>query len=39
MAWLLVLVAGAFETGFAVLLKQSHGITRAWPTAGFAMAR
>ena len=28
MAWLLVLVAGVFETGFAVLLKLSHGITR-----------
>ena len=36
MAWLLVLVAGVFETGFAVLLKQSHGITRVWPTASFA---
>jgi quaternary ammonium compound-resistance protein SugE len=36
MAWLLVVVAGLFETGFAVLLKQSHGITRLWPTAGFA---
>jgi quaternary ammonium compound-resistance protein SugE len=35
-AWLLVIVAGLFETGFAVLLKQSHGITRLWPTAGFA---
>ena len=37
MAWLLVLIAGVFETGFAVLLKQSHGITRVWPTAGFAI--
>src|SRR5271166_6016828 len=37
MAWLLVLVAGVFETGFAVLLKQSHGITRVWPTVGFAI--
>ena len=36
-AWLLVIVAGLFETGFAVLLKQSHGITRIWPTAGFAV--
>lgn len=36
MAWLLVIVAGLFETGFAVLLKQSHGVTRLWPTAGFA---
>ena len=36
MAWALVCVAGLFETGFAVLLKLSHGITRPWPTAGFA---
>jgi quaternary ammonium compound-resistance protein SugE len=35
-AWLVVIVAGLFETGFAVLLKQSHGISRLWPTAGFA---
>ena len=37
MAWLMVVVAGFFETGFAVLLKQSHGITRPWPTLGFAV--
>jgi quaternary ammonium compound-resistance protein SugE len=37
MAWLMVVVAGFFETGFAVLLKQSHGITRLWPTVGFAI--
>ena len=37
MAWLLVLVAGVFEIGFAVLLKQSHRITRVWPTVGFAI--
>ena len=37
MAWLLVVVAGIFETGFAVLLKQSHGITRVAPTIGFAV--
>jgi quaternary ammonium compound-resistance protein SugE len=37
MAWFLVIVAGVFETGFAVLLKQSHGITRLWPTFGFAV--
>jgi len=36
MAWVLICVAGLFETGFAVLLKLSHGITRLWPTAGFA---
>ena len=37
MAWFLVVVAGLFETGFAVLLKQSHGLTRLWPTVGFAV--
>jgi quaternary ammonium compound-resistance protein SugE len=36
MAWFLVVVAGIFETGFAVLLKQSHGMSRLWPTVGFA---
>ena len=36
MAWALVCIAGLFETGFAVLLKLSHGITRLWPTVGFA---
>jgi quaternary ammonium compound-resistance protein SugE len=35
MVWLVALVAGLFETGFAVLLKLSHGMTRLWPTAGF----
>jgi quaternary ammonium compound-resistance protein SugE len=35
MVWLVVLAAGLFETGFAVLLKLSHGMTRLWPTAGF----
>lgn len=37
MAWFLVIVAGVFEMGFAVLLKQSHGLTQLWPTAGFAV--
>lgn len=37
MAWALVILAGLFETGFAVLLKQSHGFTRLWPTVGFAV--
>ena len=36
MAWFLIVVASIFETGFAVLLKQSHGMTRLWPTIGFA---
>jgi quaternary ammonium compound-resistance protein SugE len=36
MAWVALVAAGLFETGFAVLLKQSHGLTRLWPTVGFA---
>ncbi|GAB2626144.1 multidrug efflux SMR transporter [Streptomyces capparidis] len=36
MAWLLVVIAGLFETGFAVCLKLSHGFTRLWPTIAFA---
>ena len=36
MAWFLIVAAGLFETGFAVLLKQSAHFTRWWPTIGFA---
>jgi quaternary ammonium compound-resistance protein SugE len=36
MAWVLILAAGLFETGFAVALKLSHGMTRLWPTVTFA---
>ncbi|MEU9577498.1 DMT family transporter [Streptomyces chilikensis] len=35
MAWLLVVVAGLLETGFAVCLKLSHGFTRLYPTMAF----
>lgn len=37
MAWLLVIVAGVLETGFAVCLKLSHGFTRLWPTIAFCV--
>ena len=37
MAWLTILAAGLFETGFAVSLKLSHGMTRLWPTVTFAI--
>jgi len=37
MAWLTILAAGLFETGFAVSLKMSHGLTRLWPTVTFAV--
>lgn len=36
-AWLLVVVAGFLETGFAVCLKLSHGFTRLWPTVAFCV--
>lgn len=36
MPWVLIVLAGIFETGFAVLLKQSANFTRLWPTVGFA---
>ena len=36
MAWVLIVAAGLFETGFAVALKLSHGMTRLWPTIAFA---
>ncbi|MGN6678032.1 MAG: DMT family transporter [Streptosporangiaceae bacterium] len=36
MAWLMLVTAGLFETGFAVFLKLSHGLTKPWPTVGFA---
>ena len=35
MPWFLIVVAGLFETAFAILLKQSHNFTRLWPTIGF----
>src|SRR5579862_3079136 len=38
MAWVTLIGAGVFEMAFAVLLKLSHGLTRLWPTVGFAVA-
>lgn len=37
MGWLTIVAAGLFETGFAVSLKLSHGMTRLWPTVSFAL--
>jgi quaternary ammonium compound-resistance protein SugE len=37
MAWVLVVVAGLLETGFAICLKLSHGFTRLTPTILFAI--
>lgn len=35
MAWALVIVAGLFETAFAVSLKNSEGFSRLWWTVSF----
>ncbi len=37
MAWFIVVVAGLLETGFAICLKLSHGLTRIGPTVLFAV--
>ena len=35
MAWFILIVAGLFEMAWALLLKQSEGFTRLWPSLGF----
>src|SRR5262245_63670056 len=37
MAWLLIVLAGLFEAGFAISLKLSHGFTRLGPTILFCL--
>jgi quaternary ammonium compound-resistance protein SugE len=32
-AWIILIVAGLFEVGWAVGLKLSDGLTKPWPTA------
>ena len=32
MAWVILFVAGLFETGWAIGLKYTDGFTRLWPT-------
>lgn len=38
MAWLLLLVAAAFEIAFATSMKASEGFTRLWPSVITAVA-
>lgn len=33
MAWIVLIVAGLFEVGWAIGLKYTEGFTRLWPTA------
>jgi quaternary ammonium compound-resistance protein SugE len=37
MAWLMVVVAGLFETGFALSLKASAGFSRTVPSVAFVV--
>ena len=34
MAWLLLVIAGLLEVGWAIGLKYTEGFTRLWPTVG-----
>lgn len=38
MAWVILIVAGLFEIGWAVGLKYTEGFTRFWPTIATAVS-
>jgi quaternary ammonium compound-resistance protein SugE len=38
MAWILLVVAGLFEVGWAIGLKYTEGFTRLWPSVGTVAA-
>ena len=38
MAWILLVLAGLFEIGWAIGLKYTEGFTRLWPTVGTVAA-
>jgi quaternary ammonium compound-resistance protein SugE len=38
MNWLILLLAGLFEIGWAIGLKYTEGFTRLWPTVGTVLA-
>lgn len=38
MAWVVLVVAGLFEVGWAIGLKYTAGFTRLWPTIGTVLA-
>jgi quaternary ammonium compound-resistance protein SugE len=38
MAWVILFLAGLFETGWAIGLKYTDGFTRLWPTVWTAVA-
>ena len=38
MLWFMLVLAGLFETGWAVDLQYTHGFTRLWPSVGTVVA-
>ena len=38
MAWVILVIAGFFEVGWAIGLKYTEGFTRLWPTVGTVLA-
>lgn len=38
MAWILLVLAGLFEIGWAIGLKYTDGFTKLWPTVGTVLA-
>lgn len=38
MPWVLVIAAGLLEVAFAVMLKQSHGFSRFWPSVAACLS-
>ena len=38
MSWLLLILAGLLEVGWAIGLKYTEGFTRFWPSVGTALA-
>lgn len=38
MAWVILVLAGLFEIGWAIGLKYTEGFTRLWPSVGTALA-
>ena len=38
MAWIILILAGLFEVGWAIGLKYTEGFTRLWPTVGTVVA-
>lgn len=38
MAWIILVIAGLFETGWAIGLKYTEGFTRLWPTVWTVLA-